>query len=81
MDLPIRGRGRGRPHRQPAVAHVAPRRGLGRAIRAVRVDTPPIIGGYVEDSVAQSAVRPWVSGQGPAQTHPGAQVGAIPAAQ
>ena len=57
-DLPIRGRGRGRPRRQPAVAPIAPRRGPGRAVRAVRVDTPPVIGGYVEDSVAQSAVRP-----------------------
>ena len=80
-DLPTRGRGRGRPRRRPAVAPVAPRRGPGRAVRAVRVDTPPVVGGYVEDSVAQSVVHPWLSGQGPAQTHPGAQIGAIPAAQ
>ena len=80
-DLSIRGRGRGKPRRQPVVAPITPRRGFGRAIRAVRVDTPPVIGGDVEDSVAQSAVHPWLSGLGSAQTHLGAQVGAMLAAQ
>ena len=67
-DLSTRGKGRGRPRRQPAVAPIAPRRGPSRAVRAVRVDTPPVIGGDVEDSVAQSAVHPWLSEQGPTQT-------------
>ena len=57
-DLPIRDRGRGRSRRQPAVALITQRRGLGRAVRTVRVDTPPVIGEDVEDSVAQSAVQP-----------------------
>ena len=48
-DLPIRGKGRGRPRRQPVVAPITPRRGPSKAVRAVKVDTPPVIREDVED--------------------------------
>ena len=89
-DISIRGRGRGRPRRQPAEAPSSPRRGPARAVRAVRVDTPPVVVEDVADSITHSVIQlvvtptqfePWFAEQGPAQIQQGAQLETAPVAQ
>ena len=90
VDIPIRGRGRGRSCRQPGATLVASRRGPGRAFRAVRVDTPSVVVEDAVDSVAHSAIQPeappvqfepWFAEQGPGQMQQGTQIVVVPSAQ